>query len=925
MRPLGLSGMRWIGEQLAGRSLAIPSPRREEVLRQVRAILGYGKANHPAPTTLLDLSSRRIVPTLWADESLWRDVARSMGLSPVPPDLPEGDAPPSFIEKCLYRNNRVSKSAPMILDLGGIDALIRGQLEVSDEDGPAPAILFDGPWPGGNPLSITSDVIAKSEEVYSGRRLAVILLPGEDAIIGVTTFQYWDGSWGLELVRTDNPSLVPKPSRWDYLIAGWTRPEGRLRSFNLPEFGLPSLTPQLCRDIREDPEKWSITRRKIEDMIRNHPDSAPFHERSARIPALRQWLEIEDTPVLLEVPVSEIRSCMMEVYLRAVEHFRELSHLPEGSNFPAIGSRSLFNPRGLPTRLPTGVQPDFHWGSDDGVKLYADDIERMWREGLIDEEEMVGRQKALRPCWAIAKDFAFLGGVAGEKIPVRISLWRRHPAIDRGAPLSEGASRDLSLQVVVATLPNGIVVGGRVFRLMLTHHEDGAHLLWSGLSSVFAHWRPPAVQDQISLFSASLMDHLALAGFYGGLSSPVEALGWNTSSFYPVTSPPGMSALMAHLEEKRRHPAEDRFPLGVGSYEALRPVEEGKILISPWLKTGNFLPLEIDPTPKADPNAYLWGYSTDTGRSVDLSLGEKGYETPDGTVWYHLNLVGVGRTHKARSGKEARDGLLPLDGAMRRFYLTNLMHRVAGRFGFRTSLGVGVLDRGRNREGHERRKGVPQVEGSIHELRREQFRLSDLRTLLLGGDIDQAVTSAGVLRKVARELGREKVSYEEYVRWLAKTLGKQFAIMEFFGFDHGVYKETRDEQGVPQLHSANVSLLGEIFDFDVGRIGGDGIEGRYVANTGVDDDYVDLAHILEMERKWRIHLDFGEAKRFNQNWLSALLSRARDFSFHGLVLRAAQVKHRELARSGVNPRLEFRRFNEMVWNPFMKRRPWRVI
>jgi len=474
-----------------------------------------------------------------------------------------------------------------------------------------------------------------------------------------------------------------------------------------------------------------------------------------------------------------------------------------------------------------------------------------------------------------------------------ISLWQRNEAERRHFGFSKESLADPSNQVLVVRNFKGEIIGGMVLRLFQDIDTQKKGIFYSFSKGVEEHL-PKAIYDKLMEISKA---HVVSRSTY-----PVEQLPWPILlPFVPVNAPP-KTEVAARLILARPHPHRDFHYITDGAvYEAMKRVEGARVVANPWLENNFPLDLgdlggrEIEPDPKVDKaRDYLWPFvSGSFGRSVDYYLGNEGLPV-QGVHWHHLSGIGVGRTLNARIGNENRDGRLSLEVAWQRFYLTNLLHTIAGDVGFRTSLGVAVTDFGRERKGFE-----PRVEGAVYELRRENLRLWDLEK----ADLEMSVK---IIDYVREKMAKTR---EEYVQWLAKTLGEQFAIMEYFGFDHGM------DDGDPQLHSGNVSLLGEIFDTETGRFCLK--EARYHNNSDVGECHVDMEHIRQMQEVWQGTREKNE-KMEEPTWVERLLDFAPQVDFYRELQSAHDAKLAELKASGIDPKQRIRDFNRRFWVPFIR-------
>jgi hypothetical protein len=497
--------------------------------------------------------------------------------------------------------------------------------------------------------------------------------------------------------------------------------------------------------------------------------------------------------------------------------------------------------------------------------------------------------------------------VEKDEATYKVALWRRDPRIEWDLPLPLEDFQDLGKQVLVVTPPNGKITEGLTLELHQHHATKELSLFCSSLADTHKFDTISPILEEEAKSIAHQLGIPSERVYFSSSSSLAGSKPW-AGPYFSIAAPAEIEEAISSFQRDHFHPYQELLLYPEGTYEALRPLEKGQVITNPWFGdkfpedlASRFL-VEIEPKPKTEwVQNYLWGFSPSTGRSVDFFLGEEGMVTPEATRWYHLNAVGVGKTYLARSGAEKRDGKLPLDGAIKRFYLTNLMHSVAGPFGFRTSLGIAVVNREIVRPDHERRPGVSQIEATIYELRRQQLRFNDIER-----ELDREKLLEFAKKKIARELGVNSLTNEEYVQWLAKTLGEQFAIMTFFNFDHGLF------EGTPQLHAGNVSLAGEIFDFDVARFSGTAFK-RYMGNNyGVRANYVDFQHIQTLQHEWEKDPTQADA------WLSILLRLAPKVNFTSILIDAYAEKLDALTTHGISSRKKIDEFNVKIWNPFIR-------
>ncbi len=487
--------------------------------------------------------------------------------------------------------------------------------------------------------------------------------------------------------------------------------------------------------------------------------------------------------------------------------------------------------------------------------------------------------------------------------PIRchVSLLQRDLKWEDLLKIPESRRANLQTQILVVSLPNGDILKGYALHLYQSVFDGKRRLFFSRIEPLRmkSWWHTSPVQGFIEKAMTAVleevMERMGAKSLHALRESDIP--NWMHGSI-PITH-----ALDADFKSEQisvwEHPYHSFFKPGDGSHEAMRVVDGATLaMLNPWVGLRNdrfaadLLLREIDPNPDfQDSSQYLFGFSTGTGRSVDYAID---YTGPDGTHWHHLNAIGVGKTEKARTGVENRDGLLPLEGAKKRFYFSNLMHYL----GLRTSLAIAVVDRKQIREDGEKSPGIPQTQATLYELRREQLRLDDLEKL------DAAIFALDRIKpKHARDMGKTNMSDEEYVTWLAQTLGEQFAIMEYFGFDHGII------EGAAQLHPGNIGLDGSIYDFDSARLtrNRETLHERYENGKEI----VSRRMIWAWEQEWR-------NSRSPKSWLGHLLHLAPNIDFYDIMTRAEQEKKEALQKSVPDPKAKIHEFNVNYWNPYMR-------
>lgn len=650
-----------------------------------------------------------------------------------------------------------------------------------------------------------------------------------------------------------------------------------------------------------------------------------FELRAKQYPVLKEWLKLKMDPVKVRVEKEDAEKFLQDQYIQVFQGLIGVARLLVDKKSPLSenqkrrlgaalakagisraknqdGTYRLFLPRLENLTL-----------SEEGIKHPIRVLEELRDAGHIDEEDLDSYRQTFSHLAFIVEQYQLLQKEGS--LTYEISLWDRSEPAVRKLNLPPGVMDDPSINILLVRDSQGEILEGLVLRLFFHPQHRGIFLL-----SSFAFIGRAQYQRVPEIVWEGLL-HKVAEDVVKGLTitaanhsnDRIEQYGWSALvPLFPVTAPLGVERALSDIEKRFPHAYQQLDGIWSGGHEAMRWVPRAKSFQSPWL--GNNFPLdlnaivsrEIEPNPDITRvQDYFWGVAGSNGRSVDYYFVE-GWKDSRGTHWHHLSGIGVGRTLRARAGSEKRDGKLSLEVAWQRFYLTNLMNAIARDVGFRTSLGVAVVNFQRKRRSMKQHPGIPRIEAAVYELRREQLRLSDLMQYYdrFGIIVDY------VRKKVARELGRENMTRAEYVRWLARTLGEQFAIMEYFGFDHGT------DDGDPQLHPGNVSLMGEIFDFDTAHFVPGGVT-RYRDNPNMADDHVDMEHIRMLQEKEKRPPKKGESPVMN--WLGLLLYLAPGLDFYGELRSARYSKLAELRRLRIDPRKRIRDFNRRHWVPFMKK------
>ena len=636
-------------------------------------------------------------------------------------------------------------------------------------------------------------------------------------------------------------------------------------------------------------------------------------ERMKGHPVLAKWFKLQVSPETKEMSPRFSMQFLTGQWTAVLSVLIRLRNLLDerGRLSPKESERASASLKKL--QLGEGIK---EWAAED-ARAFLILLGQLEQKGVLDGEELKTFQETIRHGNFIIREYRRYQ--EKKKLLYHISLWSREEEVVERLHLSPTALDDLSVQVLVVRNGENEIVGGMVLRLF-QNADDKKVVIFANAVPLF-----DAVFNRIPQEVKSTLTKIATAiGLEVGsrvmisTHHRVDRLTWSTQiPHFPVTAHLGVEEALRRVRTRFGHPHEAQFGPEFKTYEAMRRTDgTATIHLNRWLEKDfsmaveDFARREVEPEPDVEKAGdYLWGFVGGTeimgsnGRSVDFFLGAEGVTTPDGTRWHHLSSIGGGATNWVRAGRETRDGKLSLEEAIRRFYLTNLMHAVAGPYGFRTSLGLSLTDYKRIKKGDEKIPGVPHIEAKIDELRREQWRLSNLNP---NDPEDAGAKIDAVCRKVARELGKKEITREEYVRWFAKTLGEQFAIMEYFGFDHGLAEK------IPQLGPWNVSLMGEIFDNDTGRFVS-GTTRRYVDNTEASPAHVDSQHIHRMQENWE-----KDRTKKPTDWASLLLYFAPGFDFHATLLQARRMKAEALRELKINVRERIGDFNRRYWVPFIK-------
>lgn len=538
------------------------------------------------------------------------------------------------------------------------------------------------------------------------------------------------------------------------------------------------------------------------------------------------------------------------------------------------------------------------------------------------------------------------------------TLWSRDPKYDAmlGSWNDAALAADLGTQLFLARTPSGIPWDGLVGSARKNHLTGAYHLVAHRLS---LPWYPYGWEGEM------LPAHARVSVFYPHLqptmhtsrrfSSPAEYAAAMRAA-YPLLP---LGAEMAQIPPPGRvhhHRFAEYSQEVAGQYDALAPfaLHPAPPVLVPGVATAlqalrgddwlQRLCVVVVPRPlQLPPPTYdllRWGFTGQTGRSVTYDLREAKANMPsgnspdeisgfefDGIQYSDLSVIGVGRIQAARIGTESRDGQTDMGCARRRFLWSEFLHHVGRPLGLRTARVIGIYNKGipRGTTMKEIAEGVsPQLGPDerpidlgalIFELRRTQLRLSHLV-----GKLESVKEIVRDLRtQLWPELGPQwpMDSDADYVRWLARTIGEQLAILAFLGVDHGL------AEGFGQLYADNVSLAGEICDLETARgfAGGRTPQQRYVeANETNGPAHVNLARIVAMEADARANPE--EQPTF---WVATLVALAPEVQVARLCEAAYWHKRDALEGSGITPTVERRRFFRKRFNPWIRSRHAELI
>ncbi|MDO8527274.1 MAG: hypothetical protein Q7T03_06280 [Deltaproteobacteria bacterium] len=767
---------------------------------------------------------------------------------------------------------------------------IKGRVEIklrlNDPLAPPLHFSFEGEWKEEDLLSVSQNILDAASPSGENSYIAAIFLESEQQQIflkiGVDPF-------GVRQLFCTRLSFGNKDGmeEWDAII-----------SRNSRIYFASSLDGNAPFVSRRDKEKNIFNndrdqRAGILNNVKNHPDWF-------------RWLTVPEGECgEIEINQTEAR----EIQISLEHRFRELV---EGLHCIFREDSFDLGPKGTEWAKEfheafraIGVWPAFpkmpgNPVSENGLRRLARLLMEVKKEGPLSKDNITASLHHLAELLFISREyFSILKG----RLPVlKFSFWNRSEKGDHPLLFSEKQRNDLSTQVLLIRAPNGMIVGAFSLRFVVDVYDQGA-ILWDPLFLPHfaaawmdeSFWGEKVVQGVVS----HIAERTHLGGRFVIRQERSIDVGW-TSGFSPLSAHPAAKNAGQVAEVQTKNIPRQFFYRNRVSCEALKPLRESQMAVfNPWsglnqnaIGLQDLLKSEIEPNP--DPKQaekYRYGISVDTGRSVCFHYP---HVSPDGTQWNYLSGVGVGRTQKARTGVEPRDGLTSMDEALPRYYMSNMMHAVAGPLGFRTPLALGIVDAMQWREGHVTLSGLPQKRALYWELSRLAFRLSDLEHAKYP---EQLIDYAK--QNVAAELGKRKMTRRQYIQWMAETLGEQLAIMMHFGFDHG-----RGE-GRLQLYSWNVGLAIEMVDWETGSVRRRNLE-------SLQDDYLfknemSLVKIEKMEKEWR-----SESRK--KNWLSVLLEMAPDLFFSSLMRNALNAKLKELQMVAKDPKKLIDQFNQERWN-----------
>lgn len=651
----------------------------------------------------------------------------------------------------------------------------------------------------------------------------------------------------------------------------------------------------------------------------NGGETSGFAQLIGKYPLLRQWESLADeNGEVIEVPVDEITKVLKEqtkVYYSSLGKQIEYIMQARDSHRDVRLMIALEN-LGFQTDPSISPPKDVEKIRPRDLFVIGECFDEMGKSNFISPAQLSTLHIVISQLLRFHYVYEAIKGHKGM-VSYFVSLCNKQIDLEPNLNLQQQFYDDPAAHAIILHGPDDAAICGYKMRLVVDMSNGEPTLVYEPFTakSTNLHLWP-----NLSLFDELMKGRVRKIAEKIGVknivaAANIERIHWSEMRFAPASTPAWIiDNAIPEILAKHEHSDRAQLSAGVGTFEAMKPLDKGRVIFSPVVAGNILLPKdfflrEIEPVPVNEQSGnYIWGFSAGMGRSVDF---DRDFTTPDGTHWRHISAVGAGKTYRARGGNESRDGILPLSGAMKRFYFTNLMHHVAGPLGFRTSLGVVVVNRDMQRPNFVRgeRDRRPQLQATTFELRRASLRLSDIAKAK-----DPAIMINRISADVASELGLTNMDSGDYVQWLAGTLGKQLAIMSIFGFDHGA------EKGAPQLHFGNVSVMAEIFDFDTSGFGRKAME-RYLATDFTGWLCLDLNCIDSLQRKWDEHIEEQADTAEDHTWFEIIMRMAPKINFAGILKSAYMAKIDELEKSrgsGFDLRREIKKFNENIWNPFMR-------
>lgn len=390
------------------------------------------------------------------------------------------------------------------------------------------------------------------------------------------------------------------------------------------------------------------------------------------------------------------------------------------------------------------------------------------------------------------------------------------------------------------------------------------------------------------------------------------------------------------------HPRHQLYGTDAAHYECLEPVESARALWLPGAHEvlaplhGAMLPVAgcYESMPAARvmrgdiPRKHRATNAT-TGRSVTYDLG------PDGLVWgevrWHDSVrLAVSPTRMEEKKVAPRDGSTDMRNALRRVHWSWLLDVVARPFGMRVPRVVNIWNKGYPRSirwseicnGTDPRLGPDDrqkdVSAQLEMLYRDNSRCAELAAVS-----DHSPLLPHILQRLAPEWAHEK-SPADYVHWLMVTIGEQLALLTFFHVDHGTDRRIIDAASSvatvhrsPMLHSGNVSVAGEICDFETARWQRDRTRllARYIH---ADNGYViSAANVAAAERAFRTP-SADAPKNSLSEWIGVLCGLAPDVELSRVLRTGFERKLAWLDAQKIDVVGLVKQFHAEQWSPWIR-------